>query len=111
MQTKIFVLNRNKDILDIIIRLINNNINWHAIGQSEPENLAHLFTTDHFDLVLIGSGFSSEEELEVKSILLPANPNVKIIHHWGGGSGLLSNEIMAALDGVEGNYAIQSNSN
>jgi hypothetical protein len=106
-QTKILVLHRNEGILEIILRLINNHEDWYGVGESELDNLAHLLVNSHFDLVLIGSGFSNAEEQEIIKTSNELNPGIKIVHHWGGGSGLLTNEIMAALEGVEGgNYQI-----
>lgn len=106
-RTNILVLNRNEGILEIILRLINNHGDWHGVGQSELDNLAHLLIKGHFDLVLIGSGFSPAEEQEIVKTSNELNPGIKIVHHWGGGSGLLTNEILAALEGVEGgNYEI-----
>ena len=106
-RTNILVLNRNEGILEVILRLINNHRDWYGVGESELDNLAHLLIKGHIDLVLIGSGFSPAEEQEIVKTSNELNSDIKIVHHWGGGSGLLTNEILAALEGVKGgNYEI-----
>jgi hypothetical protein len=43
----------------------------------------------------------------MRSVFLLQDPAIKIIQHFGGGSGLLASEIQAALDSLEnGNFMI-----
>jgi DNA-binding NtrC family response regulator len=100
----------HEEILQTILRLINNNENWNATGTSNVENAIELFHQHAFDLVLLGSGISDEEENKIRKIFMHQNPQIKIIQHFGGGSGLLSNEIQAALDNNEsGNFNVIDN--
>jgi hypothetical protein len=61
-------------------------------------------------LALLGSGISEEAENKLRKIFTHQNPQIKIIQHFGGGSGLLSNEIEAALaDNANGNFNVIDN--
>lgn len=58
-------------------------------------------------MVILGGGIEPESELKLRRIFSILKPAVKIIQHWGGGSGLLSNEIRSALDeNKAGNFYI-----
>jgi DNA-binding NarL/FixJ family response regulator len=104
---QILVICRHEEILQTIVRLINKNENWEAIGAGADEKAIELFHQHSFDLVLLGSGISDEEENKIRKIFAYQNPQIKIIQHFGGGSGLLSNEIEAALsDQANGNFNV-----
>lgn len=107
---QILVICNHEEILQTILRLINNNEDWEAIGANADEKAIELFHQHHFDLVLLGSGISDESENKLKKIFHHQNPQIKIIQHFGGGSGLLSNEIYAALsDNKGGNFNVIDN--
>jgi|HubBroStandDraft_2_1064218.scaffolds.fasta_scaffold1345353_2 hypothetical protein len=110
IKIQILVICGHEEILLTILRLINSNGNWNAIGVGSGERAIELFHQSVFDLVLLGSGISSEDENKVRSIFVLQNPQIKIIQHFGGGSGLLSNEIEAALtDNGDGNFNVIDN--
>ena len=97
MSVKILVICANQDILKVIGRVINSNENWAATGKSTiPEAIDALFA-DHFDLLLIGSGFTDEEEQSLSQYVQNTFPEVRITRHFGGGSGLLAAEIYQTL--------------
>ena len=98
----ILVICQHEEILQTILRLINHNERWDAIGASDAEKAVELFHQHAFDLVLLGSGISNESENKLWKLFTHQNPHIKIIHHFGGGSGLLSNEIEAALSNNDG---------
>lgn len=97
----ILVICRHQEILQTILRLINNNERWEAMGTSDDEKAVGLFHQHAFDLVLLGSGISNESENKLRKIFTHQNTQIKIIQHFGGGSGLLSNEIEASLSNNE----------
>ena len=104
---QILVICNHEEILQTIIRLINNNEKWNATGTAVIEKAIELFHQHKFDLVLLGSGINDEDENKLKRIFTLQNPDIKIIQHFGGGSGLLSNEIEAALsDNQQGNFNV-----
>jgi len=107
---QILVICNHGEILQTIIRLINNNEKWNATGTADIEKAIELFHQHKFDLVLLGSGINDEDENKLRKIFTLQNSDIKIIQHFGGGSGLLSNEIEAALsDNQEGNFNVIDN--
>ena len=94
---QILIICAHEEILQTIIRLINKNEKWNATGAIDSENAIKVFNEQFFDLVLLGSGIDSEDENKLEKIFLQKNPQIKIVQHFGGGSGLLFNEIEAAL--------------
>ncbi len=104
----ILVICNHEEILQTILRLINNNENWKAVGANADEKAIELFHQHAFDLVLLGSGINEEAENKLRKIFTHQNHDIKIIQHFGGGSGLLSNEIEAALsDNKNGNFNVE----
>ncbi len=56
-----------------------------------------VFSSRHFDIVLLCNGINEASEQQLRSYFKSMQPAVIIIHHYGGGSGLLSNEIIESL--------------
>ncbi len=92
------VLGKNKPILDIVVRLLNQNDGWYAKGYTEMEPAMTPSNFESLNIVLLSSGLDKEMEQEIKEKALQLNPNVKVIEHYGGGSGLLKSEILLALN-------------
>lgn len=107
---QILVIGRQPLILQTVVRLINGNEEWEATGTDDDEKAIELYHQQHFDLVLLGAGIDNLLEQKLIRIFTMQQPHIKIIQHFGGGSGLLFNEITAALeDNQEGNYNIIEN--
>ncbi len=85
------------EILQTIIRLVNNNPEWDCTGADSEQQVINLFKQQSFDLVLLGSGMDQKTEDKLKPLLMACNAGIKFIQHYGGGSGLLSAEIYEAL--------------
>lgn len=88
---------RHPEILETVVRLINKNENWNGFGAISNEEAINLFTTINFTIVLLGCGIPEDEENQLREVFSTINPQCNIVQHYGGGSGLLSNEIYAAL--------------
>ena len=97
-KTEILIVGRNEEILQVVIRLINNNPEWNGIGAIADEEAIEKFHQHRFDIVLLTNGISDEEETKLRKIFTHQDKDIIIIQHYGGGSGLLSNEILMALD-------------
>ena len=95
---EILVIGRNSAIMETVVRLVNQNDQWNAAGALTDEEAIELFHKYSFDLVLLGSGIEEASENKLRKLFNYQRPGIVIIQHFGGGSGLLSNEIMAALD-------------
>jgi hypothetical protein len=98
MQVNILVIGRHTEILEVILRLINGEPNWHAVGALADDKAIALFNEQLFDIVLIGGGVNDESIGTLTNRFKAKNPLIKIIKHYGGGSGLLFNEIQEALN-------------
>ncbi len=103
MKYRILVLGRHEDILATILRLINNMEGLEATGTTDDEEAIELFYRHQYDLVLVGGGISSTSEKRLKKLFSLHTPGIKMIQHFGGGGGLLQNEIRYALEGNAGN--------
>lgn len=97
MKTTLLVIGKNLPILRVLDRLINQNPDRKAYVTHDDDEAIEWFSTNHPDLVLLSSGISEEEELKLREAFQRIDPSVKIIQHYGGGSGLLENEIIQAL--------------
>jgi DNA-binding NarL/FixJ family response regulator len=96
-KTNILVIGRHPQIMETVLRLINAQPAYTAIGAITDSEALGKFKTEKFDLVLIGGGVEEESEQRFKSEFTTINPAIKIIRHYGGGSGLLFNEIEEAI--------------
>lgn len=97
MKTNILIIGRNALILETVLRLINSQPSYHGSGATTDEEALKLFERNAFDLVLIGGGVDVSSETMISEMFRKKNPSIKIIRHYGGGSGLLFNEIQEAL--------------
>lgn len=96
-QTKILVIGRHPEILATVVRLVNNNPAWNAVGCLTDDEAIESFSTRPCALVLLGGGIPAESEQQLSARFRSLNPEVKIVEHYGGGSGLLTAEIYEAL--------------
>ena len=97
MKTHILVIGRHEEILNTLLRLINKNSDWNAKGALQDDEAIRLFNEHRIEIVLLSSGIKEECEIKLCNYFMNKDPSVKIIQHYGGGSGLLSNEIYQAL--------------
>jgi len=67
------------------------------VGDFDGVNFSFLNTTD-FHILLVGSGYSEEEECDLAAHLDQFFPDKHLVYHYGGGSGLLFSEIHHKLD-------------
>ncbi|MBG6061823.1 hypothetical protein IWX83_001613 [Flavobacterium sp. CG_9.1] len=93
----ILYIGRHLEILETVIRLINANENWNGVGVMNDEEAKDVFLEKNFSLVLLGSGIQEESEAELCTFFKNINPDVSIVQHYGGGSGLLKSEILLGL--------------
>lgn len=94
---RILVIGRHAQIMDTVLRLLHTQAGWQAAGALTDEEAKRLFATQPFDLVLIGGGVEENAEAVLRNEFSARNPAIKIIRHYGGGSGLLFNEVRHAL--------------
>lgn len=94
----ILAIGRNEEILAVVVRLLNANSNWKGEGASTDELALSLFAKTGHDIVLLCGGIYEQEETKLREKFQKQRPDVIILQHYGGGSGLLSGEIQYALE-------------
>jgi PleD family two-component response regulator len=97
-QLSILVVGRNPQIMQTVLRLINNESNMKAVGALTDEMGVKELNKNRFDLVLIGGGVEEVSEQEISKVIESNRLETKVIRHYGGGSGLLFNEIEQAMN-------------
>ena len=93
----ILVIGRHPEILATVVRLVNNNPAWNATGCQTDDEAIQAFDAQGFTLVLLGGGIPPESENRLSQYFRNCNPDIRIVQHYGGGSGLLAAEIYEAL--------------
>jgi len=97
---QILTIGRHPDILQTVVRLVNNNPDWECMGVQSDEEALAAFTAHPFDLVLLGGGIEEQSEEKLCNAFKTHKPGIIIIQHYGGGSGLLIAEIYEGLRGL-----------
>ncbi|AJW62517.1 hypothetical protein VO54_01031 [Elizabethkingia miricola] len=87
------VLGKNKEILEVLKRLIENNEGWNAEILFDEDASYEYLKINNVDILLLSSGLDLEYEQEIKKYTLSLDKDIKVIDHYGGGSGLLKNEV------------------
>jgi hypothetical protein len=93
----ILTIGRHPEILATVVRLVNNNPAWQCTGVITDAEALAAFTIFPFKLVLLGNGISQESEAMLCAGFRAHNPQISIVQHYGGGSGLLFAEIYQGL--------------
>jgi hypothetical protein len=97
MKIQILAIGRHAEILQTVVRLINNNPEWNATGTGTDDEAILEFSAQPYKLVLLGGGIEKESEDRLCTAFKALNPDIIIVQHYGGGSGLLAAEIYQAL--------------
>lgn len=97
-KTSILVTGRDEEILATMLRIISRNPKWIAAGAMTDEEAEQLFIAQPFDLVMMTNGIDAASEARLKKFFASHNPQVPVIQHYGGGSGLLQCEIKQAIE-------------
>ncbi|MDP9077319.1 MAG: hypothetical protein M3O71_07855 [Bacteroidota bacterium] len=98
MKIEILAIGRHPEILQTVVRLVNNNPEWNATGAGTDDEAILAFSARPFRLVLLGGGIEKESEDKLCAAFRALNPDIIIVQHYGGGSGLLFAEIYQALN-------------
>ena len=95
------VIGKNQEILDTLKRIIENNEGWKAEIKSDETVCYDYIKENQVDIVLLSSGLDEEFENEMKTFCQNLDKDVKVIDHYGGGSGLLKNEVYALFTNLQ----------
>ena len=96
-KTEILVVGTNEKILQVVLRLLRTNDSWTATGVSGVDEVLSNCREMTYDVLLIGAGLTDDEEEQLSTEVQHIRPAIKVIKHYGGGSGLLFAEIYLAL--------------
>jgi len=96
-KTQILTIGRHPEILQTVVRLVNNNPDWECAGVTTDEEALAAFVAKPYRLVLLCNGITPQSEEKLCAAFRAHNPGIIIVQHYGGGSGLLSAEIRQAL--------------
>lgn len=96
-KTLILAIGRHPEILQTVVRLVNNNPDWDCTGVITDEDALVAFMANPYRLVLLCNGITPQSEEKLCAAFRAHDPAIIIVQHYGGGSGLLSAEIWQAL--------------
>ncbi len=96
------VIGKNQEILDTLKRIIENNEGWKAEIQSDEDFCYQYIKDNTVDIVLLSSGLDDHFEKAIKEFCNGLDKEVKVIDHYGGGSGLLKNEVYSLFPNLQG---------
>lgn len=91
------LLGKNEAILAILLRLVNADENWNGVAFDDEKEAGEYFLNNKIDIVLLSSAIEDHIEKEFTSFCIKNQPDVEVIEHFGGGSGLLKSEILHRL--------------
>lgn len=91
------MVGKNEAIVELLTRLVNKYPELMAQGTCLLEEIPSLCHSNTFDVLLLSSGLSLDQENQISNTMTQLNPKLKTIEHFGGGSGLLLSELNQAL--------------
>ncbi|WP_433902452.1 hypothetical protein [Sphingobacterium puteale] len=89
----IILFGKNEEILHTLQRIITGTNGWQAVIQQDLSTCKKYLSSYPVDILLLSSGLSTLEETEIMDHLSYLDHPIGLIKHYGGGSGLLKNEI------------------
>jgi len=101
MKLTILYIGRDAEITMVMQRLLNARNEWMGLTACADDEAIAICKKQHLDLVLLGNGIDQKSENYLREQLIALSPGLKIIQHYGGGSGLLYGEIMTTINGKD----------
>lgn len=95
------VIGKNQEIIETLKRIIENNEGWKAEIQNDENSCYDYIKENQVDIVLLSSGLDEHFEKDIKVFCENLNKDIKVIDHYGGGSGLLKNEVYALFPNLQ----------
>ncbi|MDD2792210.1 MAG: hypothetical protein PHD73_03460 [Sediminibacterium sp.] len=94
---QVLIVGKNEAIVLLLKRLVNCFEGLQAKEAFCEQSAFDVVKCGEPRLIIISSGLSEETENRIKENALVKNQDIKIITHFGGGSGLLKSEICEVL--------------
>ena len=95
------VIGKNQEILDTLKRIIENNEGWKAEIRNNENVCYDYIKENQVDIVLLSCGLEEDFENDIKIFCENLDKDVKVIDHYGGGSGLLKNEVYTLFPNLQ----------
>lgn len=95
---KLLAIGYDPAIMQVVERLLNSHAGWEGVVALTREDGLEKTGSGHYDAILLCVGVSAADEEVIRQAVGHQSPFTKVIRHYGGGSGLLENELRAALD-------------
>nr|WP_295864634.1 hypothetical protein [uncultured Chitinophaga sp.] len=95
---KLLAIGYDPAIMQVVERLLNSHAGWEGIAALTREEGLEKTISGYYDAILLCVGVSAEDEEAIRQAVSHHSSSTKVIRHYGGGSGLLENELRAALD-------------
>lgn len=95
---KLLAIGYDPAIMQVVERLLNSHAGWEGVVALTREEGLEKISNGKYDAVLLCVGVSAADEEALRQAVHHHHSSTKVIRHYGGGSGLLENELRAALD-------------
>jgi len=89
----VLIIGADPEITGVINRLVNGFEGFKGESITSIDELEAKLNKTPFDILLMGAGFNEDEEHQIRKTAAAFLPDIKIVEHYGGGSGLLLEEL------------------
>ncbi|MCO5230259.1 MAG: hypothetical protein M9958_03790 [Chitinophagales bacterium] len=90
---KILVICYHQEILNTLERILLKTPNYKPNVSSDIASTNSYLSENKFDAIILGSGIPENQEQKIERWVKNNTSSTAIIYHYGGGSGLLFNEL------------------
>ena len=97
-QVKVLVIGKNVDIVQLLVKLTGKFKNLLVSGTTEETAILQIQEENAPDILIISCGLTDQSEQTIDAHIRLLHPSIKIIYHYGGGSGLLKGELQSVVD-------------
>ncbi|WP_437921312.1 hypothetical protein [Sphingobacterium sp. LRF_L2] len=89
------VIGTHTEIVNTLKRLLEQQVEWSAQVLFDAEEAYTYIRKHKIDVILLSSGLTEAFEKDIKIYASSLQNGPQVILHYGGGSGLLKNEIFS----------------
>jgi hypothetical protein len=84
-----------------VLELINANESWYGFVANNEDEAVLLFSEYNIAMILFGCDVNKKTENKLCHYFKEINPTIIILEPYGGGTGLLTHEIISAFNREE----------
>ena len=93
LMRNVLIIGADPEITTVIERLVNGFQGFRGEAITSIRDLALKLADSQFDVLLLGAGFTKAQETQIRETASSVAPYTRVIEHYGGGSGLLLEEL------------------